>query len=273
MISEAERSPRDYLVAIWAFLRRALRATRWGVGAFVIGLGLTAVVILAAKRLYRSDTVMMYDRGVRAGAVVGGAEPDSPRQVLIRIQDMLASRQRLQKAIEEFKLYPEIVAQHGYVDAVDEMRKQLKYTARDGYTFHLSYESESRELAQNVLASLASGIIEEDTLSRRRDAESTKAFLDSEKKQADQELKASEAALSSFFVKHPELAAESAAAVEIMFSSWEACSSSAASSAGLAATFSRLSTRMTPPAPADSAASSGCLTKNDDNAASLAFNS
>jgi uncharacterized protein involved in exopolysaccharide biosynthesis len=152
MISEAaDRSPTDYLVAAWAFTRRALRATRLGALVFVVGLGITAVVILSAKRSYHSETVIMYDRGVRAGALVGGAElSDSPRQVLVRVQDMLVSRHRLRKAIEEFTLYPEIVAQHGYVDAVDEMRKQLKFSAHDGYTFRLSYDSESREQAQNV---------------------------------------------------------------------------------------------------------------------------
>jgi uncharacterized protein involved in exopolysaccharide biosynthesis len=212
MKADQERSPREYLLLAWVFIRRALRAARWGALAFGIGMAVTAVIVLSAQRTFRSETVLMYDRGVRAGAVVGGAEVDSPRQVALRIQDMMMSRQRLQKAIEDFALYPSIVSQHGYVDAVDEMRKHLKFTARDGYTFHLSYEADSRDQAQKVLASLANGLIDEDSVTRRREAESTKTFLDAEKKQADADLKARESALSVFLTQHPELAAESASA-------------------------------------------------------------
>ncbi|HEY2902823.1 MAG TPA: hypothetical protein VGL59_19735, partial [Polyangia bacterium] len=178
MKADQERSPREHLQLVAVFIRRAFRAARWGALALVLGLGATAVAILAAKRAYRSETVIMYDRGVRAGAVVSGAEADSPRQVATRIQDMMMSRQRLQKTIEQFGLYPGIVSQHSYVDAVDEMRKHLKFTAREGYTYHMSFESDSREQAQKVLAAFVDGLIDEDAVSRKREAESTKTFLD-----------------------------------------------------------------------------------------------
>src|SRR5579872_7399454 len=172
MKADQERSPREYLLLAWVFVRRALRAAKWGALAFAVGLGGTAVAILSAKRLYRSETVIMYDRGVRAGAVVGGNEADSPRQVGAHLQDMVSSRQRLQKTIESYGLYPSMVSQHGYVDTVDEMRKHIKFTAREGYTFHMSFESESRDLAQKVLAGFVDGLIEDDAVGRKREAES-----------------------------------------------------------------------------------------------------
>jgi uncharacterized protein involved in exopolysaccharide biosynthesis len=210
MKANQEPSPREHLARAVVFMRRGWRAGRWGALAFAIGLAVTTVVILAAKRLYRSESVIMYDRGVRREAVVGAAsDADSPKQIATRLQDMMTSRQRLQKMIEAFSLYPGIVKEHTYVEAVDEMQKHLKFTAREGFTFHLSFEYDSRETAQKVLAAFVDSLIEDDMIARKREAESTKTFLDAEKKQADQDLKTREAALSVFLVQHPELAAES----------------------------------------------------------------
>src|SRR5258708_5540251 len=173
MKADQERSPREHLLLALVFARRVFRAARWGALAFVIGLGVTAVVIMTANRWYRSESVIMYDRGVRTGAVVTGADMDSPRQVATHLQDLMTSRQRLQKTIEAFNLYPGIVSHSSYVDAVDEQRKHLKVMARDWYTFHLSFEAQSRDLSQKVLASFVNGLIGDDAVSRQREADPT----------------------------------------------------------------------------------------------------
>lgn len=210
MASDDEKSPRDYLVAVLGFVRRVFRSKRLGLLVFVLGLGVTGVVVFFAKRQYKSETVIFYDRGVRAGTVTGGNEPESPHQVSLRVNEMLLSRQRLQKAIEDFNLYPAIVSEHGHVEAVDEMKRYLKFSARDGYTYNISFIADSRDGAQKALAGLAKGIVDEDAAARRREAESAKKFLDVEKARADDELKKRETALGSFLASHPQLAAESA---------------------------------------------------------------
>ncbi|HET6284332.1 MAG TPA: Wzz/FepE/Etk N-terminal domain-containing protein [Polyangia bacterium] len=212
MASDDERSPRDYVVAAGAFLWRVWRSKRVGALIFLVGLGVTGVVVFFARRQYKSETVIFYDRGVRAGTVAGSSEPESPHQVSQRVGEMLTSRSRLEKMINDFKLYPETVNEHGLVEAVDEMKRYLKFSARDGYTYNIAFTADSREAAQHVLATLAKSVVEEDTASRRREADAAKKFLDVEKARADEELRKRETALGSFLAVHPQLAAESATA-------------------------------------------------------------
>jgi uncharacterized protein involved in exopolysaccharide biosynthesis len=179
--------------------------------ALAIGLVATAGWALSTSRLYRSEAVLLYERGVQSSQVGSSGESDSPRQVGLRIQDMLTSRQRLEAAVKEMKLYPSIVEQRSVVDAIDEMRKHLTVNIREGYAFKVAYDADSRELAQKVLDRLSRGVVEDDGKRRVREAEDAKRFLDTERAHADEDLRTKEAALGAFLAKHPALAAETAA--------------------------------------------------------------
>ncbi|MES1208532.1 MAG: hypothetical protein ABUS79_21545, partial [Pseudomonadota bacterium] len=67
---------------------------------------------------------------------------------------------------------------------------------------------ESRDLAKNVLDRLISGVIDADARRRTREAEDALKFLQNERRQADDELKKKEGALSTFLTSHPQLAGE-----------------------------------------------------------------
>src|SRR5262249_60828993 len=101
--------------------------------------------------LCRAEAVLLSERGVQSSQVGSSGESDSPRQVGLRIQDMMLSRPRLEAAVREMKLYPAIVSERSVVDAIEEMRKHVTVGIRDGYAFRISYDAESRELAQKVL--------------------------------------------------------------------------------------------------------------------------
>jgi succinoglycan biosynthesis transport protein ExoP len=203
----APPSPWEQLAALGALVRRASR--RAWVGAIVLALGLavTAGVVVTTERIYRSETVLLYERGVQSAAL--NRDPEGPRQVASRLKDMVMSRQRTQKLIEQMKLYPATVDKRGIVEATEEMQKHIVFSSeRDGATFRVSYDGQSRQQAKDVLESLVADVIADDTDRHKREVEETRRFLDTERKHADEEVKAKESTLSEFLAKHPQLASE-----------------------------------------------------------------
>jgi uncharacterized protein involved in exopolysaccharide biosynthesis len=202
-------SPRDYIRSLTALMPRAARSAWIGGIAFVIGLAGTVVWAMSAKRLYQSEAVVVYERGVQAGGP-SESEGESSTSVGARFHDMLNSRQRLESLIKEMNLYHGVVEHKGMAEAVDEMRKRVKLLSKDGYIFRVAYASDSRDLAQNVLDRLLKTIIEDEKNRRQRDTLEANKFLDAERQHAEADLKEKEGALGSFLTKHPELAAETA---------------------------------------------------------------
>ncbi len=198
-------SPRDQMIAFTTVVARILRARK--VGAVAMGVGLVATVVLALSthRLYRSEAVLVYERGAQA---VGATEGTSARGLASRVGDMMTSRERLEGLVKEMNLYPGIVDRRGVVDAADELRRHLKITAREESTLEISYDGESRDLAKNVLDRLISRVIDDDARRRTREAEDALKFLQNERHQADDELRKKEGALSAFLATHPQLAGE-----------------------------------------------------------------
>src|SRR3954453_16774776 len=160
-MSEHPFSPRDHLASLAALLPRAARAAWVGGIALIVGLAGTAVWAVTAKRMYRSEAVVVYERGVNPGPTEA-AEGESATSVGARFQDMLSSRQRMETVIKEMDLYHKLVDRKGMVEAVDELHKRLKVSGRDGYIFRVSHDSDSRDLAQSVLDRMLTLVIEDD---------------------------------------------------------------------------------------------------------------
>ena len=200
-------SPRFDLFA--SIAPRFLRGAWAGAIALAVGLAATAGAAISTTRLYRSEAVLVFERGVQAGI---GQDGDSSRGVTGRLHEMLNSRQRLESLIKEMKLYKRVLDQRGLVEAVEEMRRRIKLSNREGYTYRVSYDGESRDLAKDVLTRLTTSVVEEDNKRRNQDAEEARRFLDAERKQADEDLKQKEKVLAEFLIKHPQLAAEAGAA-------------------------------------------------------------
>jgi len=204
-------SPREHLIAFTSLAPRVARSVWVGGVVLAIGLAGTAVWAISTKRLYRSESVVVYERGVQSGAL-GGSDADSPRQVSARLQDALTSRQRLEGLVKKMGLYANIVEQRSLVEAIDEMRKHLAMSGREGYAYRITFDADTRDAAQKVLDALVKDVVSEDTQRRSKEAEEMRKFLDAERKRADDDLKGKEAALSSFITQHPQLALETGSA-------------------------------------------------------------
>src|SRR5262245_48112087 len=106
-------SPRAELAVFASIAPRFMRAGWAGAIGLVVGLGVTAARAMSTTRLYRSEAVLVYERGVQAGI---NNEGDSGRAVAARLQEMLTSRQRLESLIKEKQLYARLVDQKGMVE-------------------------------------------------------------------------------------------------------------------------------------------------------------
>jgi uncharacterized protein involved in exopolysaccharide biosynthesis len=212
-MSTEARTARDRLDRVLTICKRS---TRFWLPAFVvIILGSLAAggVAFTRPRIYKSEALILYREGIRSsdlgGPDVGG---DPARKLGMKLKEMILSRTQLQHVIDQFKLYPAIVEDRGYVDAVDEMRNHIAFRVKDGDTFGLSFEGEDAKRVQEVTARLAETLINENSKNRAEQAEVTKEFLDAEKNRVESELKEKETNLAKFLSKHPEFAKETAQA-------------------------------------------------------------
>jgi uncharacterized protein involved in exopolysaccharide biosynthesis len=191
---EQQHRPRS---ATLYLARRAARHYGLFLAVLALGLVATAAVVRYTDQVYRSETVILY-RNSRAGA---SDSSDSSRRVASRLQDMLMSRERIGRVIKDLSLYPEVKNRD---EAADEMHKKIGFRARDGNTFLVTFDAPSPVVAQAVVGRLASTLIEDNTRLRVQEARETGRFLDREQQRLGQEVKAKEAALTSFLRAHPD---------------------------------------------------------------------
>jgi uncharacterized protein involved in exopolysaccharide biosynthesis len=202
------RTARDRLDRMVTIAGRAFRF--WPAASLVVLVGTVAAILFTftRARLYKSETLILYSEGLRSGDA-GALEPGDPaRKLALRLKEMALSRLRLQQIIDEYKLYPDIMAERGTVDAVDEMRSHIAFRVKDGDTFGLSFEGDDPARVQSITARLGVALIDENSKNRAEQAEATREMLDAERKHADDELRDKEAALNRFLTKHPEFVKE-----------------------------------------------------------------
>ena len=205
------RTARDRIDRVIAI---ALRTRRFVLPALLVvvlgGLGSFAYAMVK-KRVFKSETLILYREGIRSTDIVGGEDQgDRASKLGLRLKEMVLSRTRLEMIIKESKLYAELVEERGMIDAVDEMRKHIAFRVQDGDTFGLSFEGHDPQIVQAVTAKLADALLAENSRTNSEQAEVTKEFLDREKDRIEKELKDKETALAQFLAKHPEFARETA---------------------------------------------------------------
>jgi uncharacterized protein involved in exopolysaccharide biosynthesis len=203
------RAARDRLDRIVSLLLRTYHHFWVAFGVLVLGCGLSLALAVTRPRVYHSETLILYREGIGARALVGGEWGGDPsRKLGLKLKEMVLSRTRLERIIDHFKLYPQLVNDRGNVDAVDEMRKHISFSAKDVVTFGLGFEGEDPVCVQKVTAQLAEELLEDNSKSRVEQAGVTKGFLDVEKAHAETDLRAKETLLAQFLSKHPEFARE-----------------------------------------------------------------
>jgi hypothetical protein len=174
--------------------------------AMVLGALITAQVVRMRKATFKSETVIQYREGI--GKSVSGPNTDTTdmRSLGSKLKEVLLAQQNLRKIIDEFHLYPDVVAKAGYADAVDQMRKKTEFKSRSLDTFAIAFEGMDRDQAQKVCARMADLLIAENVHRLQEENKGTTEFLEAEKKRAEEELDRVEREMSEFLQAHPEFA-------------------------------------------------------------------
>ncbi len=207
-----QKTARERIDRVFAIAARTRRFALPALVLFAVGACGSVAYAMVRKRVFKSETLILYREGIRSTDIVGGeAEGDRASKLGLRLKEMVLSRTRLEGIIKDAKLYPELVEDRGMIDAVDEMRKHIAFRVQDGDTFGLSFESDDPKRVQVVTSKLAEALIAENSRTNSEQAEVTKEFLDRERERIEKELKEKETALAQFLAKHPEFARETAA--------------------------------------------------------------
>ena len=183
---------------------------RLGVTVTVVGIGLTYAVIATRKPRYVSETTIFYRQGIQSSYI--GQEGSDPLKTLAAtLRETLMARANLAPIIDEFSLYPDKMRRGGHVDAADELRKHIQFRPRSTDTFTISFYSDTREEAQAVTARLADSLVESTSKDRRMKAKIAAEFLESERKNNQDDLQSKEKQRAQFLADHPEFAKETTA--------------------------------------------------------------
>jgi hypothetical protein len=172
----------------------------------VLGAILTLQVVRMRKPTYKSETVISYHEGIARNITGPGDGGESVRNLGTKLKETLLAQQTLRKIIDEYHLYPDIVAKAGYADAVDQVRKKTDFKSRSIDTFAISFEGMDREQAQLVCARMAEILVTENARRLSDESKGTTEFLEVEKRRADEELDRVEREISEFLQTHPEFA-------------------------------------------------------------------
>lgn len=189
-----------------AVIKRAI--FNWQPSAAIVALGLVlgVTVALTKKPTYKSETIILYRQGVRFGEEGGG-------RVLslgTRLSEMLMARNRLEKMLDELAIYQDTKTRGGYVDAVEEFRKDIVWDAKATDTFSISYKGQDPKLVQKVTERLADSLIEENQRIRIEQSRTQSEFMSAEKTRSETDLKAKELEIAKFLAEHPEFALDQA---------------------------------------------------------------
>jgi len=167
--------------------------------------GLSCVGYFALEPpVYRSETALLHSEGV---ASADPTEPvAAPKNIAVRVQEILMSRQLLGRVLTELDLYKETRLRYGVVEAVDELKKHVQFKAPGGNTFRIAFDGTSPEEAQRVTARLADLVMSRDAELRAAQARLTLDFLVGENTRTEAVLRDGEHRLASFMALHPRFA-------------------------------------------------------------------
>lgn len=149
----------------------------------------TAVISIVPQRIPESY--------VRTTVTIG------PQDRLEAIRRDILSRERLERIIADFDLYPEMRSRGALPeDVVERMRSNVKMAPAKGDAFEVSFSAGDPVLAQRVAERLANLFIDENIRQRTQLAEGSSEFLKSQLRQVQQQLETTERRLEAYRLAH-----------------------------------------------------------------------
>lgn len=206
-MSQKEETPKtaaEVLEGAITFVRRSFMFWKRSTFVFLVVVLASIPGVFLKARIYRSETVVLYQENIKAEALTGGETADNARRIGARLKETLLSRASLEPIVKSIARYNALAERRGMVDAVDELRGHISFKAREGDTFEIGYEAPSPQEAQDVTRRLGDLIVEEAAKQRNEQSKATRDYLEAQSKQNKQKTDEAQAALSSFLGQHPE---------------------------------------------------------------------
>jgi polysaccharide chain length determinant protein (PEP-CTERM system associated) len=167
-----------------------------------IGLSFAPLISQRTQELFRSETLIMVIPQRVPDTYVKSTVTAKLEDRLPSISNMIQSRSRLERIINDFNLYPESRARGIMEDIVARLRRDINVKMEGPESFRISYVSKHPQIAQKVAARLASLYIEENLRDRENLAEETNLFLESQLADAKQRLIEHETKLKTYQMRY-----------------------------------------------------------------------
>lgn len=196
-----ESTPRERLARLLSLLGRVRMYWRSTLAIAVVGVAVSLAIALVTKRVWRSESTILYREVLQTGQSYGTGERAA--RLGPKLKDMLYARPKLSSVIEEFGLYPEKTSR-SMVEAVAEMQTNIGFRSRDSDTYVISFSHHDPVVAQRVTARMADLIIEEYQRENLTSATMTRDFLRRELEDASTKVEEASRALATFLARNPQ---------------------------------------------------------------------
>jgi polysaccharide chain length determinant protein (PEP-CTERM system associated) len=169
---------------------------------FVISLA-TILHCIVTPRKFQAQTVILIEPQKVPGDYVRSTVTVDLANRLRTITQQIKSRTKLEKVIERYNLYADILANATMTDAVEAFRDDIQIDLRGGHNaFEITYQGKDRFKVRDVTETIANLFIEDNLRLRESQAMGTTRFLDRELEKAEDLLRQKETGLREFKEKY-----------------------------------------------------------------------
>lgn len=202
MASFRIRTPAEYLKLLW-------QRRYFVLAPCLVVTGALAYSIYKLPNVYESRTTIIVDPPKVSSSYVQPVNQIDLNSRLNSIQKQVTSRTELQRLINRYGLYPELMARNTPIELViDEMNKFIfvqPYSASSGiYAFQISYRGPDPRTVRDVAAELAARFIDANSDETRRQVYTTIDLLEGRINEVKTELEKIESARAGFLVNNPD---------------------------------------------------------------------
>jgi polysaccharide chain length determinant protein (PEP-CTERM system associated) len=169
---------------------------------FAVGASLAPLISRTLPQLFRSETLIMVVPQQVPDTYVKSTVTAKMEDRLPSISNVILSRSRLERIINDFNLYPGQRSRGIMEDVVQRLRGDISVQVEGQDSFRLKYVSTDPQTAQKVAGRLASLYIEENLRDRANLADETNLFLESQLNDAKQRLIEHEKKLEAYRRKY-----------------------------------------------------------------------
>ncbi|MFT3773178.1 MAG: hypothetical protein QM820_47975 [Minicystis sp.] len=198
-----ESTPRERLARLLTLLSRTRMFWRSALAIALVGLTVSLALALTSKRIYRSETTVLYRDGMQPAMTEAESATQRAARLGPKLKDLLYARPNLEQVIKEFDLFPE-KTKKSMLDGIEEMLLATGFRARASDSYVISFSYEDPTVAQKVASRLAERMIDEYNRQNLDTATLTRNFLRRKLEEATVRAEDASRALAMFLAEHPQ---------------------------------------------------------------------